>query len=134
MKLTYRGTNYEYDIPAADMVESEVGGKYRGQGWNYRYPRHIPVPQQVYDLKYRGVEYKNTGTPNAEVTLPKKTSEPRRAIAHISAKPCVLVPDIAKVHRANLCNILDRRLQVAKARGDEKLLRLLEFEAQQMVC
>ena len=31
MKLTYRGTNYEHDIPTADMVESEVGGKYRGQ-------------------------------------------------------------------------------------------------------
>ena len=46
MKLTYRGANYEYDIPTVDMIEGEVAGKYRGQNWNYRYPRHIPTPKQ----------------------------------------------------------------------------------------
>jgi len=134
MKLTYRGTNYEQEIPTVDMIESEVGGKYRGQAWNYRYPRHIPVPQQAYDLKYRGVEYKSTGTVKTEATIAQPTVGPRRVLAPVSGKPCVLVPEIAKVHRANLCNILDRRVQAAKARGDERLLRLLENEAQQMVC
>jgi hypothetical protein len=134
MKLTYCINNYEYDIPAVDLVESEVAGKYRGQGWNYRYPRHIPVPNQAHDLKYQGVEHKTTGTSKTEATIAKKTVEPRRAIAPANAKPCILLPDTTKVHRANLCNILDRRLQVAKARGDERLLRLLEHEAQQMVC
>ena len=134
MKLTYRGTNYEHDIPTADMVESELGGKYRGQAWNYRYPRHIPVPQQAYDLKYRGVEYKSAGTIKTEAKIAQPTLESRRAIPPVTGKPCVLVPEITKVHRANLCNILDRRVQVAKARGDERLLRLLENEAEQMAC
>ena len=52
MKLTYRGANYEYDIPTVDMIEGEVAGKYRGQNWNYRYPRHIPNPKE-----YGGTNY-----------------------------------------------------------------------------
>ncbi|HLO52197.1 MAG TPA: DUF4278 domain-containing protein [Kamptonema sp.] len=134
MKLTYRGANYEYDIPTVDIVEGEVGGKYRGQNWNYRYPRHIPVPHQAYDLKYRGVEYSTKRTQEPEVVVAQTVVEPARAIAPSPATPCKVLPEIAKIHRANLCNILDRRVQVAKARGDEKLLRLLENEAIQMAC
>ena len=57
MKLTYRGANYEYDIPTVDMMEDDVGGKYRGQNWNYRYPRHIPVSRQVGARKYRSTQH-----------------------------------------------------------------------------
>ncbi|MEG3976377.1 DUF4278 domain-containing protein, partial [Microcoleus sp. herbarium8] len=46
MQLTYRGANYEYDIPTVDTIQGQAAGKYRGQDWNYRYPRHIPVPQK----------------------------------------------------------------------------------------
>ena len=134
MKLTYRGTNYENDISAVEMVEGEIGGKYRGQNWNYRYPRHIPVPEQAYNLKYRGVEYNTKRTQEPEVVVAKTVVEPVRAIVPTRAKACTVVPDIATVHRTNLCNILDRRLQVAKAKGDERLLRLLESEAAQMAC
>lgn len=134
MTLTYRGANYEYDIPAVDFVEGEVGGKYRGQNWNYRYPKHIPVPHQAYDLKYRGVEYSATRSPKAEAVVVKAVAKSPSAIAPSPAIPCTAVAEFAKVHRTNLCNILDRRVQVAKARGDERLLRLLENEAVQMVC
>ena len=134
MKLTYRGTNYENDISAVEMVEGEIGGKYRGQSWNYRYPRHIPVPEQAYNLKYRGVEYNTKRTQEPEVVVAKTVVEPVLALAASRAKACTAVPDITKVHRANLCNILDRRLQIAKAKGDERLLRLLESEAAQMAC
>ena len=133
MKLTYRGANYEYDIPTMDIVEGEVGGQYRGQNWNYRYPRHIPVPHQAYDLKYRGVEYSTKSSFKAEAAVSTVAESPC-AIAPSLATPRKVVAEIAKVHRTNLCNILDRRVQVAKARGDEKLLRLLENEAIQMAC
>ena len=97
-------------------------------------PGHIPVPEQAYNLKYRGVEYNTKRTQEAEVVVAKKVVEPVLAIAPSRTKACTAVPDIAKVHRANLCNILDRRLQIAKAKGDERLLRLLESEAAQMAC
>ncbi len=123
MKLTYRGVNYEYDIPTVDMIEGEVAGKYRGQNWNYRYPRHIPVPQK-------------SGGPNYTTKRDSRSGDRDVAAASASAavKSYPTVVEVAQVHRANICNILDRRQQAAKANGDETLLRLLEIESRQMVC
>jgi hypothetical protein len=39
-----------------------------------------------------------------------------------------------QVHKANVCRLLERRRQRAAARGDQKLLELLNSEAQQWVC
>lgn len=123
MNLTYRGANYEYDIPTVDMIEGEVAGKYRGQNWNYRYPRHIPAPN-----KYGGRNY----------TTKRDSQAGDRDVAAASAAGAVKSyptgVEVAQVHRANICNILDRRQQAAKAKGDERLLRLLELEWQQMAC
>ncbi|MEP6519041.1 DUF4278 domain-containing protein [Microcoleus vaginatus] len=121
MKLTYRGSNYEYDIPTVDMIEGEVAGKYRGQNWNYRYPRHIPNPK-----KYGGPNYtKKRDAQAGDVAA-------ARASAGVDYYPTVV--EVAQVHQANICNILDRRKEAAKAKGDETLLRLLEIESRQMVC
>jgi len=123
MKLTYRGANYEYDIPTVDMIEGEVAGKYRGQNWNYRYPRHLRVPN-----KHGGTNY----------TTKQDSQAGDRDVAAASAPAAVksypTVVEVAQVHRANICNILDRRKQAAQANGDERLLRLLEIESRQMVC
>ncbi|MDP8933192.1 MAG: DUF4278 domain-containing protein [Cyanobacteriota bacterium] len=123
MKLTYRGANYEYDIPTVDMIEGEVAGKYRGQNWNYRYPRHIPNPK-----KYGGTNY----TKKRDAQAGDRDVAAARASAAVDSYPTVM--EVAQVHRANICNILDRRQQAAKAKGDERLLRLLEIEWQQMAC
>ena len=123
MKLTYRGANYEYDIPTVDMIEGEVAGKYRGQNWNYRYPRHIPNPN-----KYGGTNY----TKKRDAEAGDRDVAAASAPAAVESYPTVV--EVAQVHRANICNILDRRQQAAKAKGDERLLRLLELEWQQMAC
>ena len=116
MQLTYRGANYEYDIPTVDMVEGEVAGKYRGQNWNYRYPRHIPVPKT-----YGGVNHSA-----------KRDTAAASAPAAVKSAPTFA--EVAQVHRVHICNILDRRQQVAKAKGDERLMRLIEIEWKQMAC
>lgn len=145
MKLTYRGVTEEYDIPTVALVEGEVGGKYRGQHWNYRYPRHIPVPEQAYELKYRGVSYRSNPSPKVEAKVTEAVADPApaRNSQEESLAGCTpftlsfskpVTENVAKVHRATICNLLERRLQVAKARGDETLLRLLEGEAAQLVC
>jgi Domain of unknown function (DUF4278) len=133
MKLAYRGTNYDYDIPAVDMIEGEVAGKYRGQNWSYRYPRHIPVPRQAYDMNCRGVDYSTKQVPKADEDVAARV-DIATAIAIAAVTSAYNREEIAKVHRANICNILDRRKQVAAAKGDESLLRLLEKEWKQMAC
>ena len=129
MKLTYRGTNYEYDIPTVDMIEGEVAGKYRGQNWNYRYPRHIPVPQHPHDLRYRGVLESGRKSLKVDRDLIGTVDSTEAAVTFAQK-----VDEVAKVHRVNICNILDRRKQVARAKGDVKLMCLLEIEWQQMAC
>lgn len=130
MKLTYRGANYEYDIPTVDMIEGNVAGKYRGQNWNYRYPRHIPVPRQTGATTYRNTQHR---------VDPPKADEVAMAVGNTTATSSAAAArppagEVAKVHRANICNILDRRKQVARAKGDVKLMSLLEIEWKQMAC
>ena len=129
MKLTYRGANYEYDIPTVDMIEGEVAGKYRGQNWNYHYPRHMKVPQHAHDLQYRGVLDSNRESLKIDEDV-IGTVDSTRATVISSAK----VQEVTTVHRLNICNILDRRKQVARAKGDVKLMCLLESESKQMAC
>jgi Domain of unknown function (DUF4278) len=133
MKLAYRGTNYDYDIPAVDMIEGEVAGKYRGQNWSYRYPRHIRGPQQAYDVNYRRTDYSTKQVPKADEDVAARV-DIATAIAIAAVTSAQNREEIAKVHRVNICNILDRRKQVAAAKGDESLLRLLEKEWKQMAC
>ncbi|TAE65917.1 MAG: DUF4278 domain-containing protein [Oscillatoriales cyanobacterium] len=123
MKLTYRGANYEYDIPTVDMIEGEVAGKYRGQDWNYRYPRHLAVPK-----KYGGIN----STTKRDFQAQQQVTTVGAACAAVESAPTAA--DLAQVHRVHICSILDRRKQVATAKGDERLLRLLEREWQQMAC
>lgn len=122
MQLTYRGANYEYDIPTVDMIEGQVAGKYRGQDWNYRYPRHIPVPQ-----KYGGA---SSNTKRDVQAL--RDAAAASAVAAVQSYPTVA--EVAQIQRKHICSILDRRQQVAKAKGDERLMRLLEKEWKQMAC
>lgn len=121
MKLTYRGANYEYDIPTVDMEEGGVAGKYRGQNWNYHYPRHMKVPQHVRDLQYRGRLNSDRVSMKLDTIEETVTSAQK-------------VEDVATIHQMNICNILDRRKQVARAKGDVKLMSLLEIEWRQMAC
>jgi Domain of unknown function (DUF4278) len=120
MKLSYHGAAYEYSPPTIDMVEGEIGGKYRGQPWRCSYPRHIPVPQPALDLKYRGVAYS---------TYPKAQAS---AIAQ-TGNPSKVCPKLVDTHLANIRRSLEHRLQVAKTSGDDKLVRMLEAESKQLV-
>ncbi|MGC9525633.1 MAG: DUF4278 domain-containing protein [Limnospira sp.] len=137
MKFTYRGVNYNHDFNPTDLVESELSGKYRGQDFHFQYPRHIQVPQSHAHLKYRGIPY-CMGEPRDHMSMAV-------AVAMTDAKPeapptvsgntgAIAEDDVAKIHCANLYRILERRQKAARERGDMNLLRLLEKEAQQMVC
>lgn len=135
MKLTYRGASYDYEPPTIDMMEGELGGKYRGQPWRVSYPRHIPVPQSAVELKYRAVSYNTGDVENAGIPAPAApaTNVPIWAVSPRSASHTV-VSEVSQIHRANICQNLERRIEAAKARGDKQLLQMLEQESQQLTC
>jgi hypothetical protein len=146
MKLTYRGDNYESNPPALELTEGEIGGKYRGANWRHHYPRHIPVPQPVVDLKYRGVDYCIGDPVDVEAVFLRR----RHALASGEAKRCAaasatdeamstvssrqeVMDKLTNTHLTNIRQSLEHRLQVAQAKGDQNLIRLLEVEAKQIV-
>jgi hypothetical protein len=124
MKLSYRGVNYENSSPMLEVVEGDIGGTYRGQNWRSHYLRHIPEPAPVNDLKYRGVAYR---TGKSAVAVPSAAARCTLPGFHKREREQEL-NQLTRTHLSNIRNSLERRMQVARASGDEKLVRLLEQE------
>ncbi|AFY83523.1 DUF4278 domain-containing protein [Oscillatoria acuminata] len=133
MKLTYRGIGYDSEPQSFNLMEGEIGGKYRGNDWQVRYPRHIPVPATLNELTYRGARY-NSGeavtTPVAEVTAKTRQVRPL-----MDTQPGdKVMEEVAKLHRNNICRSLERRMQAARMLGNENLIEQLKMESQQLTC
>jgi hypothetical protein len=131
MKLTYRGVDYEHNPLAMETIPGETSGMYRGANWQCRYPRHIPVPQPAAELKYRGVRY-HTGCP-----LKVEVGNQHQKCGNAGKQATVttyqkLGDELAQTHLVHIRYNLERRLQVAKEKGDKDLIQLLEDEAKQL--
>jgi hypothetical protein len=128
MKLSYRGNSYETESSLLEVKETEVKGKYRGQNWKYKLPQHIPQLQPKLYLQYRGIAYSTC--PNAKVP----TESIKYCCIPVKQKcPRVVVKNTEQVHLENLRRNLERRLEVAKAGGNQDLVNLLQKEYQQLV-
>lgn len=134
MKLTYRGVSYEPQNSALDLDVLDQVGTYRGQSIQFRYPRHIPVPTHIHDLMYRGVAYRNDGTrptvPTAVKPAPMRSLDLTRSTALWSTR-AELLTMAHRIHRDNLLQRLNHRIEVARAQGNESLLAQLEEERHQ---
>ncbi|MGK7944969.1 MAG: DUF4278 domain-containing protein [Microcystaceae cyanobacterium] len=130
MKLSYRGTSYERDQMPLEIQEGDIAGKYRGQEWRYHYPKHIPQsPPKLY-RQYRGVAYS---------TRPLSETETADYVKAYTAKTCsvpcpriIVENQVSQIHLENMRRNLERRLQIAKAKGDEDLVKLLQKESEQL--
>lgn len=131
MKLSYRGVKYEAEPSALEIREGGIGGTYRGQEWRFHYPRHIPQTP-VHNLKYRGVSYRtDEGSRQPVLASP---------IGVYKKFPKWLIPkdnpsvrkETQMTHLRHIQSNLERRLEAAKAKGDEQLVNLLESEQMQL--
>jgi hypothetical protein len=136
MQLSYRGSHYDLDLASTDMVDSGVKGVYRGRTFPITYPRHIPV-QPSHELMYRGSAYRTTATGKAEsVTRTPVAAVPTAKLAapstYLWGQACkVQTPTVEKMHKLHIQQRLQHRIEVARAKGDQALLGLLEREMQQ---
>ncbi|MFB2938737.1 DUF4278 domain-containing protein [Aerosakkonemataceae cyanobacterium BLCC-F154] len=129
MEFSYRGVKYEKDLPTLDMTEGEIGGMYRGQAWNYRYPRHIPVPNSTPQLKYRGVNYCANPRATAEACYAAPAADRIDAKVGSDSPKCPeFEQQVEETHYRNICRRLEHRLEVAKQNGDRQLVKMLEAE------
>lgn len=145
MKLIYRGNTYDYHPElASDRTApfKSINGyrtpytvTYRGLSYtvNPNQPIAEPPLPTSYDLRYRGLAYHVTRDAQGVATM--TTQAPAQAQVGSKAIPASLPRNYtAKVHKANLLQNVQRRLQVARERGDQELIRLLEAELNQLTA
>ena len=138
MKLTYRGVEYDYNSPNLEVTESSILGKYRGRPHPVNYVRHVPFPQPVADLKYRGIAYQT----NRAGEVKQLNQQPHsiftalrnrlNALNPIAAERHKLIREAARVHHESIRRSLEHRIEVARAQGNMGLLEQLEDEMRQM--
>ena len=140
MKLNNRAFNYEPNLSNIELTESEIVDKCQATDGKQKYPRHIPVPQPKIELKSPGVECSTGDLIDIEanqlrqnyiaddsVAVPRKNE-----VVLTKTKRQQLLEELNNVHLNNLRRNLERRLQVAREKGDENLIRLLEAEFEQL--
>lgn len=131
MRLSYRGGHYDYTPPTLEVTESEILGQYRGRPWRCHTLESIPVPQPAADMVYRGTAY-TVGKPATRPVAAKRVTVTGTQPGRLTQAPHVL-DELEQVHRASMYRTLERRIAAAKARGDERLLGMLEAERHQLV-
>ncbi len=151
MKLIYRGATYNYDPSQARVgntgqpVRSTQRARapytliYRGvttvvdpaapPAWAAALPA-------VYNLIYRGttVQVSRNAQGQAIATAQPVTTMRTRSTAQPSHAFAAGHPGLGRVHQTNLLNNVQRRLDVARGRGDMALVDLLESERQQIAA
>jgi hypothetical protein len=135
MQLRYRGNAYPFNPTIIDDMETRGTGHYRGRRVGFSYPRHIPVPQTLPPLTYRGVQYCVNAEGQVETLAPTiqdrsvAVAPQPKPVASLSRK--VLPQEVAQVHQANIRRRLQQRLDAARNQGNEQLVHQLEVEMQQ---
>ncbi|MBD2578677.1 DUF4278 domain-containing protein [Oscillatoria sp. FACHB-1406] len=134
MRLIYRGVSYESQPLSLEVTEREASGVYRGETWKHHYPKHLPnAKPNSHTLQYRGVQYQPHPILLAETrigcSLPTIAQPESQWLA---AVPQVLRHEAEQRHLSNLHRNLLYRLQIAKQKGNEVLVRQLEEESKQL--
>jgi hypothetical protein len=146
MRLTYRGTSYEYTNSPLEARESDVFNQQREAQ-----QRCKTLQENRYPLTYRGVRYTTDQVATAMAMATPRTPQALtyRGVKYIrnvdgttqfapAALPAIpnttlaALREVSRVHQDNLRQNLARRLQAAKARGDQNLVSMLEAESKQL--
>jgi hypothetical protein len=134
MQLFYRGVNYEKTSLILEIKGGDIDGKYRGREFSHQYPRHIPQMKPKFDLQYRGVAYDKIVTP-VEKSPHSVEVDNKHNICPVSIRKQIKIEDnLSQIHLNNIRSNLERRIQVAKSKGDLNLIDLLEKEQSALEC
>jgi hypothetical protein len=132
MKFSYGGVNYQDAPSKLEVTEREIGNMYRGQEREFQYLRHIPEPLPLPQRKFRSVTHSTAQPASQRSTV---AAQGVAVVASESLPKCnkrEMLNELMNSHLRNIKLSLERRLQVAKDKGDQKLVRLLEAESEQM--
>lgn len=125
MNLNYRGVVFDFVPPEEEATHIQsVDGIYRGRPFS-QITTHEPedLTSIPFDLSFRGVSYHHA--PNAGVN-----SE----ISLLNPDTAGITEQFSSLHDQNILDRLQRRIQSARANGDQVLVEQLEAELNQMIA
>ena len=140
MKCSYRGSEYTPTHPTLKIKSTEVIGQYRGKACQRRHVS-MEMRRPVHSLTYRGVAYTtgvSTAAASPSAVRPGPTVQPivdpsiAPTAAPVYSSRAHTLSELDKVHNAFLHKNLKERLAVAKAQGNQDLVKLLEVEAREL--
>lgn len=120
MKLTYRGTTYDYNPPVVELSNSPSVGKYRGLDIRFRSLKKAPVLQTTLDLKYRNALYTST-QPTAIGDLAPQAEATPAPVVEAVATAVLDVQDRARTLMMGHHRSIKRRQQTMLARLDAEV-------------
>lgn len=137
MKLCYRGVDYDYNPPSLEVRDSELTGCYRGRSMKFSYVSHVPVPQPVANYTYRGVSYSTNAQGQIQTSTVTADRQPVFQAGRVATGSGLtarrhLLQEAAEAHRANIQQSIQHRIEVARAQGNDQLLKQLEEELHQV--
>lgn len=146
MQYSYRGVEYNHVPPSLEFTETEIIGHYRGTPSRRRQYATTNLHQSTHAMKYRGVDYgQDVSAPNThwEQTSAQTPKVPDVVPQSISVGTSMNysrpsgqlgireVSELEKVHNTFIRQTLEHRLAVARRKGDEGLIQMLEQEQHQ---
>ncbi len=126
MKISCCSLNHQYSPPTIELTESEITSHRRRQTWEMTYPRHLHSRKSQFHRSPGAIFHDRLAKPKT-CHISCNNSEVFNIL-----KYQLKDQQVKKAHLDNVRRNLDRRLQKAKAKGDQKLIDLLNQESQQL--
>lgn len=138
MDLIYRGRRYTALTQSVRSHVGPQGGHYRGLAWYQRWVETVPQ-QPILDLCYRGIFYHTNRIGQAiAADQPQSRSQTpawARGAKTVKAKAKVRTKKMTQValrHHDALVSRLEKRMAAARQQGNAELMKVLEYERQQL--
>lgn len=127
------GVARQHQSPQLEVTEKEISNAYRGEFEKYSYPRHVSRYQTKSHRHYGKIVYNTPSLPktcqlSSSEVQSQETVDTAWGILHSQLNN----EQTQKIHLDNLRRNLERRLQAAKANGNDYLIDLLEAESKHL--
>ncbi|MEA5508570.1 hypothetical protein VB715_02215 [Crocosphaera sp. UHCC 0190] len=118
-------------LNALDLDHETTRQRHQGQAWKYNYPRHIRQdPANLY-RQYGSIKNHTSSIPILENQPIPRQKAPVCSV-FVASSSEVSLNEVTKIHLGNIYRNLENRLRIAKVKGDEFLISLLEKESQDL--
>ena len=126
MRHSRLSQSYQYTPLSLEVNATEVANRVQPSRWTCHTIEQMHIPE------LRSAPVQQSCRDRVEPTTKVRRSRLSHAAKVIRRQSAAA--NLNEIHHANICRNLERRIQAAQARGDERLLLALMAEMSEIVC